>query len=101
MIKGEELGLLLYKGGTVCDRRYFNDNAAGAICKQMNYARSVEYDSRPIFDSQVRVNLSLVVFRQFWFVYLRPAYAIVPRLQVQIASSQYFWLNFLLFRNAC
>ena len=34
-----ELGLLLYKGGTVCDD-YFDYNAADAVCKQMNFARA-------------------------------------------------------------
>ena len=33
---GNQLGLLLYKGGTVCDD-FFNDNAANAICKLMNF----------------------------------------------------------------
>ena len=37
VFEGEDLGLLLYKGGTVCDDR-FTDTAADAICKDMNYA---------------------------------------------------------------
>ena len=34
-ITGQQLGLLLYLGGTVCDDR-FNDTAAEAICSHMN-----------------------------------------------------------------
>ena len=35
-LAGQELGLLLYRGGTVC-ADYFNDTAAEAICRHMNF----------------------------------------------------------------
>ena len=41
-IAGEDLGLLLYKGGTVCDDS-FTDTAADAICKHMNYTRAISW----------------------------------------------------------
>ena len=66
LINGRELGLLLYGGGTVCDDR-FSDNAADAICKQMNYNRSVRW-TRESFDIQVDVNVLLVVFDELWFL---------------------------------
>ena len=40
------LGLLLYKGGTVCDDD-FSDVAADAICKEMNFERSIEWKNGP------------------------------------------------------
>ncbi|XP_063681810.1 deleted in malignant brain tumors 1 protein-like isoform X2 [Bolinopsis microptera] len=39
-----ELGLLLYKGGTVCDNE-FDDITADAICRTMGYASSSEWQS--------------------------------------------------------
>ena len=42
VFEGEDLGLLLYKGGTVCDDG-FTDTAADAICKHMNYTRANEW----------------------------------------------------------
>ena len=38
------MGLLLYKGGTVCDDS-FTDTAADAICKDMNYTRAISWTS--------------------------------------------------------
>ena len=38
----EDLGLLLYRGGTVCDD-HFNDTAADAICKEMNYGSAISW----------------------------------------------------------
>ena len=42
----EELGLLLYKGGTVCDDE-FSDIAADAICKEMNFERAIVWTTDP------------------------------------------------------
>ena len=42
---GEQLGLLLYKGGTVCDHAQFNFTAADAICRQMNYTYAARFTS--------------------------------------------------------
>ena len=49
-IQGEEFdeeegyGLLLYRGGTVCDKN-FDDTAADAICKTMNYTSAIRWTS--------------------------------------------------------
>ena len=56
LINGTELGLLLYGGSTLC-KHPFNYNAAFAICKQMNYNRSVRWTSQESFDIQVDVNV--------------------------------------------
>ena len=58
-ISGEEqLGLLLYKGGTVCDDR-FDAKAAEAICKEMNFTRAVEWNSDTNFDIQSNYDIKL------------------------------------------
>ena len=44
IILGNQLGLLLYKGGTVCDD-FFNDNAANAICRLMNFTSASRWAS--------------------------------------------------------
>ena len=41
--QGNQLGLLLYKGGTVCDDN-FNDDAADAICKLMNFTSASRWN---------------------------------------------------------
>ena len=69
MIHGRELGLLLYKGGTVCDDS-FTQEAADAICKQMNYAHSTGWTIGESFSIQVDANVWLVVFFKLWFVSL-------------------------------
>ena len=43
VIDGEELGLLLYNGGTVCAGDNFDYTAADAICKEMNYGRALRW----------------------------------------------------------
>ena len=54
--EGEQLGLLLYRGGKVCNDRYyyssyFTYTAADAICKEMNFARAKRWtDYREWFD---------------------------------------------------
>ena len=49
-IDGEDLGLLLYLGGTVCDD-YFNNTAADAICKTMNYTSAIIWTTNEDFGS--------------------------------------------------
>ena len=44
-------GLLIYKGGTVCDD-YFSDNSANSICKAMGYDDSVSWESGNLFSIQ-------------------------------------------------
>ena len=52
VVKEGELGLLLYKGGTVC-KYGFDNKAALAICKLMNYPHSAGWTSDESFDIQV------------------------------------------------
>ena len=65
-IKGEELGLLLYNGGTVCNRndRYipynnFDFMIADAICKEMNFTRAKRWTTDERFDIQSNYSISL------------------------------------------
>ena len=50
IITGEEEGLLLYKGGTVCDDR-FSDASAHAICREMGYHGAFSWRSGLVYDS--------------------------------------------------
>ena len=43
-ITGNARGLVLYQNGTICDD-FFNDDAANAICKELGYAESLDWDS--------------------------------------------------------
>ena len=53
----QELGLLLYKGGTVCDDE-FTDVAADAICKEMNFERAIEWKTDVAMErSKYRIKL--------------------------------------------
>ena len=52
-IDGEHSGLLLYRGGTVCDEN-FDDIAADAICKTMNYTSAIRWTSGDIYGSTLR-----------------------------------------------
>ena len=53
-----QLGLLLYKGGTVCDDN-FDDDAAEAICKLMNFTSAVEWNSGAYFEIQSNYDIKL------------------------------------------
>ena len=61
MVKEGELGLLLYQGGTVCDD-FFNNNAADAICKLMNYTYSLTWNSDESFNIQVFIKNFLDIY---------------------------------------
>ena len=54
----EGRGLLIYKGGTVCDD-YFNDNAAFAICREMGYFSAITWESGNYFDVQENLEINL------------------------------------------
>ena len=60
-IKGEELGLLLYYGGTVCNgnNNGFDYITADAICKEMNYTRAKRWTTKESFDIQSNYTLKL------------------------------------------
>ena len=56
----EQLGLLLYRGGKVCDNRgYFTYTIADAICKEMNFARAEGWTSRASFEIQSNYETNL------------------------------------------
>ena len=57
-IEGEQLGLLLYKGGTVCDD-YFDTTAANAICRYMGYTDSARWTIGERFDIQSNYEITL------------------------------------------
>ena len=57
-IEGEDLGLLLYRGGTVCDD-YFDNTAADAICKYMNYTSASSWTSDQSYAIQYRFPINL------------------------------------------
>ena len=55
----EQLGLLLYRGGRVCNYGYnhnnkgkFTGNVADAICKEMNFTRAERWTTKERFDIQ-------------------------------------------------
>ena len=51
-IEGEQLGLLLYHGGTVCNE-YFDDSDADEICiSYFGYARAGRWTRKESFDIQ-------------------------------------------------
>ena len=54
----KQLGLLLYKGGTVCDD-YFDNRAADAICRDMNFERAEQWKSEESFGIQSDYNIKL------------------------------------------
>ena len=53
-----QLGLLLYKGGTVCDD-YFTNKTADAICREMNFVRAERWTSEESFEIQSDYNINL------------------------------------------
>ena len=58
-VEGQQLGLLLYRGGTVCDDK-FHDTAAEAICRKINSSYSMlEWISGSRFDIQDNLDIKL------------------------------------------
>ena len=53
-----QLGLLLYKEGTVCDDS-FNDNAANAICRQMGFEEATRWTNDESFGIQSNYDIKL------------------------------------------
>ena len=56
--EGEELGLLLYKGGTVCDDS-FDTTAADAICRYMGYSAATRWTIEESFNIQSEYDINL------------------------------------------
>ena len=56
----EQLGLLLYRGGTVCSNYdSYVLRAADAICKEMNFTHAERWTTKESFDIQSKYNISL------------------------------------------
>jgi len=53
-----QLGLLLYKGGTVCDDS-FDNTAANAICKYMGYASATRWTNQESFSFQSSLEINM------------------------------------------
>ena len=53
-----EIGLLLYNHGTVCDDS-FNDNAAAAICAELEFSGATRWTSRHRFSIQYNYEITL------------------------------------------
>ena len=60
-VEEQQLGLLLYRGGTVCDDN-FDDNAAEAVCRQISSSYSMlewTSNSGETFDIQDNLDIKL------------------------------------------
>ena len=61
----EQLGLILYRGGTVCERNaesynhQFSFFAADAICRQLNFTRAERWTTKESFDIQSNYDINL------------------------------------------
>ena len=54
----EQLGLLLYKGATVCDDN-FNYDAADAICREMNFKFATNWTTEESFENQISYEITV------------------------------------------
>ena len=57
-VEEEQMGLLLYKGGTVCDDHFDND-AADAICREMNFTQALSWTIDDSFEIQQNYDIKL------------------------------------------
>ena len=57
-VEEEQLGLLLHKGGTVCDD-HFESNAADAICREMNFTQALSWTIDNSFEIQQNYDIKL------------------------------------------
>ena len=66
----KQLGLLLYRGGTVCVYHdHFTFKAADAICKELNFTRAERWTTKESFDIQNNYEItadSLYCIRAEW-----------------------------------
>ena len=66
--EGQQLGLLLYRGGTVCNEDqssshyYFTLDYAKAICKEMNFTHALRWTVRESFDIQSNYDIRALPF---------------------------------------
>ena len=62
IVNEHQLGLLLYRGGTVCNHRWnkgFGSKAANAICMEMNFKGADRWTTKESFDIQYGKNISV------------------------------------------
>lgn len=59
LVEGEQLGLLLYKGGTVCGDEYFDKTAAYAVCRELGYEAATNWSSGEMFENQTEYEITL------------------------------------------
>ena len=62
IVEGGQLGLLLYRGGTVCNHRWNRDftyKEADIICRLMNFTRAVRWTNKERFDIQSNYDINL------------------------------------------
>ena len=57
-MRSEQLGLLLYRGGTVCDYEMFDNKTAEAICRHMNFSSAIEWKTGFESDIQFRYEIA-------------------------------------------
>lgn len=53
-MKDQQLGLLIYRGGSVCYNSYFDNTTAEAICRQMSFSSALEWTTEIESDIQLR-----------------------------------------------
>ena len=60
-MRAEQLGLLLYRGGTVCDYDMFDNKTAEAICRQMNFSSAIEWKTGIESDIQLKYEIAMSI----------------------------------------
>lgn len=59
LVEGEQPGLLLYNGGTVCWNEYFDKTAAYAVCRELGYEAATSWSKGDLFDNQTKYEITL------------------------------------------
>ena len=59
LVGADKLGLLLYKGGTVCSSKGFSDTSADAICRLLGYVNHTKWSSGKKWEIQSDFNITL------------------------------------------
>ena len=60
-MQSEQLGLLVYRGGTVTNEK-FDNTTAEAICRQMNFSSAIEWKTGIKSDIQLRYEIAISIF---------------------------------------
>ena len=59
--RSEQLGLLLYRGGTVCNDK-FDNKTANAICRQMGFSSAIEWNTGVESDVQFLFEVAITIY---------------------------------------